>query len=85
MGRVRNSVQSCNRKLTRRGHLTDKQVSRQPIELLILHRLNDVLEESVPVRKDLAYPILITPYAQFVVMQSAIWPRASATGRLSTG
>jgi len=41
-------------------------------ELRILHRLNEVLEESVQVRKDLGYPIMITPYSQFVVTQSAI-------------
>ncbi|MDZ4254579.1 MAG: hypothetical protein U1A72_18575, partial [Sulfuritalea sp.] len=41
-------------------------------ELRILHRLDEVLEESVQVRKDLGYPIMITPHSQFVVSQSAI-------------
>ncbi len=36
------------------------------------HRLDEVLEESVAVRKDLGYPIMITPHSQFVVSQSAI-------------
>ncbi len=44
----------------------------QLAEMRILHRLDDVLEEAVQVRKDLGYPIMITPYSQFVVTQSAI-------------
>ena len=40
--------------------------------LRILHRLDEVLEEAVQVRKDLGYPIMITPLSQFVVSQSAI-------------
>ncbi len=41
-------------------------------ELRIQHRLDEVLEESVQVRKDLGYPIMITPHSQFVVTQAAI-------------
>lgn len=41
-------------------------------ELRILHRLDEVLEETVLVRKDLGYPIMITPHSQFVVSQAAI-------------
>lgn len=41
-------------------------------ELGIQHRLDEVLEESVQVRKDLGYPIMITPHSQFVVTQAAI-------------
>lgn len=44
----------------------------QLAELRILHRLDEVLEESVRVRKDFGYPIMITPHSQFVVTQSAI-------------
>jgi oxaloacetate decarboxylase alpha subunit len=44
----------------------------QLAELRILHRLDEVLEESVQVRKDFGYPIMITPHSQFVVTQSAI-------------
>jgi len=40
--------------------------------LRIAHRLDEVLEESVQVRKDLGYPIMITPHSQFVVTQAAI-------------
>ena len=38
----------------------------------MLDRLNDVLDEAVQVRKDLGYPIMITPHSQFVVSQSAL-------------
>lgn len=41
-------------------------------ELRIQHRLNEVLEESVQVRKDLGYPIMITPHSQYVATQAAI-------------
>jgi oxaloacetate decarboxylase alpha subunit len=44
----------------------------QLAEMRILHRLDEVLEETVQVRKDLGYPIMITPYSQFMVSQSAI-------------
>jgi len=40
--------------------------------LHIQHRLDEVLEEVVRVRKDLGYPIMITPHSQFVVTQAAI-------------
>lgn len=38
----------------------------------IQHRINEVLEEIVKVRKDLGYPIMITPHSQFVATQAAI-------------
>ena len=41
-------------------------------ELRILDRLDEVIQESVQVRKDLGYPIMITPHSQFMVTQSAI-------------
>jgi oxaloacetate decarboxylase alpha subunit len=41
-------------------------------QLRMEHRLDEVLEESVRVRKDLGYPIMITPHSQFVVSQAAI-------------
>ena len=44
----------------------------QLAELRIAHRLPEVIEESVRVRKDLGYPIMITPHSQFMVTQSAI-------------
>jgi len=44
----------------------------QLAELRIQDRLDEVLEESVQVRKDLGYPIMITPLSQYVVTQAAI-------------
>ncbi len=41
-------------------------------EMRIADKLDDVLQESVQVRKDLGYPIMITPLSQFVVTQAAI-------------
>lgn len=35
-------------------------------------RLDEILEESVRVRKDLGYPIMVTPFSQFVVSQATI-------------
>jgi len=44
----------------------------QLAQLGIAHRLDEVLEESVQVRKDMGYPIMITPHSQFVVSQAAM-------------
>jgi oxaloacetate decarboxylase (Na+ extruding) subunit alpha len=44
----------------------------QLAELRIQDRLDEVLEETVQVRKDLGYPIMITPLSQYVVTQAAI-------------
>ncbi len=44
----------------------------QLAEMRLEHRLDEVLEECVAVRKDIGYPIMITPHSQFVVSQSAI-------------
>jgi oxaloacetate decarboxylase (Na+ extruding) subunit alpha len=38
----------------------------------MLNRLDEVLEEAVQVRKDLGYPIMVTPFSQFVGSQAAI-------------
>jgi oxaloacetate decarboxylase alpha subunit len=35
-------------------------------------RLEEVIEESIRVRKDLGYPIMVTPFSQFVVSQAAM-------------
>ncbi|MGE5304494.1 MAG: biotin carboxyl carrier protein [Alphaproteobacteria bacterium] len=40
--------------------------------LRIEERLDEVLEEIVRVRADLGYPIMVTPFSQFVVSQAAI-------------
>ncbi|MGG3081311.1 hypothetical protein [Heyndrickxia faecalis] len=41
-------------------------------DLGLENRLEEVLEETVRVRENLGYPVMITPYSQFVVSQSAI-------------
>jgi oxaloacetate decarboxylase alpha subunit len=38
----------------------------------MLHRLDEVLEETVRVRAELGYPIMVTPFSQFVGSQAAI-------------
>jgi oxaloacetate decarboxylase alpha subunit len=38
----------------------------------LLHRLPEVLEEAIRVRRDLGYPIMVTPFSQFVGSQAAI-------------
>jgi len=40
--------------------------------LNMLHRLDEVLDETVRVRADLGYPIMVTPFSQFVGSQAAI-------------
>jgi oxaloacetate decarboxylase alpha subunit len=35
-------------------------------------RLDEVLEETVRVRQDLGFPIMVTPFSQFVVSQAAV-------------
>jgi oxaloacetate decarboxylase alpha subunit len=36
------------------------------------HRLGEVLEETIQVRKDLGYPVMVTPFSQHVVTQATI-------------
>ncbi len=38
----------------------------------MVHRLEEVLQETVRVREDLGYPIMVTPFSQFVVSQAAV-------------
>jgi oxaloacetate decarboxylase alpha subunit len=44
----------------------------QLLNLGMLERLPEVLEETIRVRKDLGYPIMVTPLSQFVGSQAAI-------------
>ncbi len=44
----------------------------QLTQIGMIGRLKEVLEESVRVRTDLGYPIMVTPFSQFVVSQAAI-------------
>ncbi len=41
-------------------------------EIGLTHRFDEVLAEAVRVREDLGYPIMITPYSQYVATQAAI-------------
>lgn len=47
-------------------------LKHQLAQLHMADRLQEVLDESVQVRKDLGYPIMVTPHSQFVGTQAAI-------------
>jgi len=47
-------------------------LKHQLSQLKMEHRLDEVLEEVVRVRQDLGYPIMVTPFSQFIVSQAAI-------------
>lgn len=38
----------------------------------IEHRMPEILEEAAQVRKDLGYPILVSPFAQYIITQSVL-------------
>ncbi len=44
----------------------------QLTQMGMISRLGEVLEESIRVRAELGFPIMVTPYSQFVVSQAAI-------------
>ncbi len=45
---------------------------RQLAEIGFEHRLREVLEETVQIRRELGYPIMVTPFSQFVVTQASL-------------
>ena len=47
-------------------------LKRQLGQLGAEERLEEVLEETVKVRKELGYPIMVTPFSQFVVTQASV-------------
>ena len=47
-------------------------LKRQLAQLGAEERLGEILEETVKVRKELGYPIMVTPFSQFVVTQASI-------------
>jgi len=47
-------------------------LKRQLSEIKMEHRLDEVLEEVVKVRKELGYPIMVTPFSQFVGSQATM-------------
>ncbi len=50
------------------GMLTN--LKRQLVEVGMRHRLDEILEEVVLVRKELGYPVMATPYSQIVGAQA---------------
>ena len=36
------------------------------------HRLPEILEEAAQVRRDLGYPILVSPFAQYIITQAVM-------------
>ena len=44
----------------------------QLAELRLQHRLQEVIEECVTIHSELGYPMMITPYSQFVGTQAAL-------------
>lgn len=47
-------------------------LKHQLSRLRMAHKLDEVIEETIQVRKDLGYPIMVTPFSQFVVSQATI-------------
>jgi pyruvate/oxaloacetate carboxyltransferase len=47
-------------------------MKRQLAQLSFENRLEEVLEETVLVRRELGYPIMVTPFSQFVVTQASL-------------
>jgi oxaloacetate decarboxylase alpha subunit len=44
----------------------------QLADLGISHRLDEILEEAARVRRELGYPIIVSPFAQFVITQAVL-------------
>lgn len=47
-------------------------LKRQLAEIGLEHRLEEIINEVVLVRRDLGYPIMVTPFSQFVVTQATL-------------
>jgi oxaloacetate decarboxylase alpha subunit len=47
-------------------------LKRQLAEVKMEHRLDEILEEVVRVRQELGYPIMVTPFSQFVATQATM-------------
>ena len=47
-------------------------LKRQLTEIGMQDRFSDILKEAVEVRRDLGYPIMVTPFSQHVVTQAAL-------------
>ena len=44
----------------------------QLLDIGLEHRLDEILEESARVRRELGYPIMVSPFSQFVATQAAL-------------
>ncbi|RZL93598.1 MAG: pyruvate carboxylase subunit B [Variovorax sp.] len=44
----------------------------QLVAMRMEHRMPEILEEAARVRKDLGYPILVSPFAQYIITQSVL-------------
>jgi oxaloacetate decarboxylase alpha subunit len=47
-------------------------LTRQLAEIGLKHRLEDVINEVILIRKELGYPIMVTPLSQYVVTQATL-------------
>ena len=47
-------------------------LKRQLTQLKLIDRLPQVIEECIQVRKDFGYPIMVTPFSQYIATQAAI-------------
>ena len=45
---------------------------RQLTQLKLIDRLPQVIEETIQVRKDFGYPIMVTPFSQYIATQAAL-------------
>ncbi len=45
---------------------------RQLTQLKVIHLLPRVIEETIQVRKDFGYPIMVTPFSQYIATQAAL-------------
>jgi oxaloacetate decarboxylase alpha subunit len=47
-------------------------LKRQLAQLKLIDKLPQVIEECIKVRRDFGYPIMVTPFSQFIATQAAI-------------
>lgn len=47
-------------------------LKRQLSEIGNLHRLDEIIEEIILIRKELGYPIMVTPFSQWVAVQATL-------------
>ncbi len=52
------------------GMISNLQSQLQTMKMA--HRLPEILEEAAQVRRDLGYPILVSPFAQYIITQAVL-------------